>query len=120
MPSAEEDILLLLLPQMQERLDFIALKPHLKLSCSLTEEECQLLFEHGQNMQGNNIAHVLVDLLREKAPHCCARMFLGALKQHQKNSHNAVSDYSEIIELLHTKLQGIINGEPSHATSEEY
>ena len=114
MPSTEEDILLLLLPQLQGRLDFIALKPHLKLSCSLTEEECQLLFKNDQNMPDSSTAHVLVKLLRGKAPHCCARMLLNALKQSQKNK--TLSDHTKIIELLHVELQSM-SRELSQVTS---
>ncbi len=92
---------------MQGKLDFIALKPHLKLSCSLTDEECQLLFKHEQNTPGSDSAHVLVELLRGKAPHCCARMLLNALNQSQKNSQNAFNDHTKVIELLHSKLQSM-------------
>lgn len=106
MPSTEEDILLQLLPQIKGKLDYKLLKPHLKLSCSLTDEECQLLFECSQSTSGSNGAHVmLVELLRQKGPHCCARMLLNALKQSQKNSHSKSSHHSEVIALLQAELK---------------
>ena len=112
MPSTtEENILLRLLPQLEGRLDFKLLKPHLKLSCSLTDKECQLLFECSQNRstdKNSGHAHVmLVELLRERGPHCCARMLLNALKQSQKNSQNAISSHADIIDVLQAELKSI-------------
>ena len=112
MPSTpEEEILLQLLPKMEGRLDFKLLKPHLRLSCSLTEMECQLLFKRSQNTSTNNScdgAHImLVELLRKKGPHCCARTLLNALKQSQKNSQNATTEHAAVIELLQAELGGV-------------
>lgn len=106
--TPEEDILIKLLPQMEGRLDFKLLKPHLKLSCSLTDVECQLLFEPSQNMSTNKSssgAHVmLVEFLRKRGPHCCARMLLNALK----NSGNAISNHTHIMGLLQAELRSAI------------
>ena len=101
-------MLLTLLPQIQRKLDVNELKPHLKLSCSLTEEECKLLFKCGQNTskKNDNVVHVLVKLLRQKNPHYCARMLLDALKQSAENSSSAIiSGHMEIIDLLEAELK---------------
>ncbi len=100
----EEDILLLLLPQLRRKLNIEKLKPHLKLLCSITDEECYTLLNRKASEYTNCAADTLVALLRKKSPHCCARILLSALK-HSSSSTENDSNHLVLIELLQAELR---------------
>ena len=107
MSSSEEVILDKLLPDFQKELDVHKLKPYLKLSCSLTDEECVHLTENGSFTE-EETARRLTSILKQKGSHCCARIMLNALRQSVEFNKSPVSSsiygHLELIRKLEWEL----------------
>ena len=104
MSSSEETILLSLLPLFQKKLVVKQLQPFLKLFCSFTDDECDLVCGPNAALQKDSAALMLVEVLRRKSPQCCAQMLLTALQQSCTKSGRHIWGHNEVAGALQIKL----------------
>ncbi len=104
MSSAEESVLLSLLPVFHKKLDVKLLQPFFKQFCSFSDSECELLCGPNAELQRDSASLMLVEFLRRKNSQCCAQMLLKALQQSITRPGKHVWGHNEVIRMLQTKL----------------